>query len=74
MLMAAYSTVITTMWSIRYVDAPLVVQDVYAGLTEGGIADSRGAAKALHMAPAHLRSKIGEKEFARWIPYIHIGI
>jgi CHAT domain-containing protein len=74
MLMAGYSTVIATMWSISDLDAPLIARIVYAGLMEGGIADSRRAAKALHVATAHLRSEIGEKEFTRWIPYIHIGI
>ncbi|KAG9084522.1 hypothetical protein FS749_005180 [Ceratobasidium sp. UAMH 11750] len=73
LLMAGYETVIATMWSINDGDAPLVAGKVYECLLEGGVPDSRKAAKALHKAVESLRDKIGVNEFARWVPYIHIG-
>ncbi|KAF8604318.1 hypothetical protein BDV93DRAFT_555591 [Ceratobasidium sp. AG-I] len=74
MLMAGFPSVIATMWSIRDEDAPLVAEEVYASLLEGGEPDSRRAGRALHAAVERLREKVGEKEFASWVPYIHLGI
>lgn len=74
MLMAGYRSVIGTMWSIEDQDAPLIAEKVYAGLLEGGVADTKKTAKALHDAIACLRGKVGEKNFARWVPYIHLGL
>jgi CHAT domain-containing protein len=74
MIIAGYPTVIATMWSIKDEDAPLVAENVYARLLEGGVPDSRKAAEALHTAVGCLRNTVGEKEFARWVPYIHIGL
>ncbi|KAF8604308.1 hypothetical protein BDV93DRAFT_606014 [Ceratobasidium sp. AG-I] len=74
MLMAGFPAVIATMWSIRDEDAPLVAQEVYARLLEGGKPDSRRAAKALHMAVGRLREEVGEKAFTSWVPYVHLGI
>ncbi|KAG8771760.1 hypothetical protein FRC12_003429 [Ceratobasidium sp. 428] len=73
LLMAGYPTVIATMWSISDADAPLVAGKVYESLLENGVPNSRKAAKALHKAVASLRESIGVDEFARWVPYIHIG-
>jgi CHAT domain-containing protein len=73
MIMAGYRTVIGTMWSIEDEDAPVVANNFYSHLLEGGVPDSLKSAKALHDAVGHLRAKVGEKEFARWVPYIHIG-
>ncbi|KAG8739617.1 hypothetical protein FRC10_005388 [Ceratobasidium sp. 414] len=73
MLVAGYSAVIATMWSIKDNDAPLVAKEIYAQLLEGGVPNSRKAAKALHSAVAGLRGKVGEQNFARWVPFIHIG-
>ncbi|KAG8709529.1 hypothetical protein FRC09_000623 [Ceratobasidium sp. 395] len=73
LLMAGYANVIATMWSIRDQDAPIVAGETYKCLLEGGVPDSRKAAKALHRAVKHLRDEIGVKEFARWVPYIHMG-
>ncbi|KAG9087935.1 hypothetical protein FS749_002547 [Ceratobasidium sp. UAMH 11750] len=73
LLMAGYSTVIATMWSIDDRDAPLVAEKVYECLLEGGKPNSQKAALALHKAVASLRATIGVDEFARWVPYIHIG-
>ncbi|KAF8737979.1 TPR-like protein, partial [Rhizoctonia solani] len=73
MLMAGYPSVIGTMWSVVDEDAPFVADKVYAQLMENGKVGSGEAGKALHYAVAGLRDQIGEREFARWIPYIHIG-
>jgi CHAT domain-containing protein len=73
MLSAGYPSVIATIWSIMDADAPLIADKVYGQLLKDGRMDHRGAAAALHSAVADLRDKIGEKAFARWVPYIHIG-
>ncbi|KAG9090438.1 hypothetical protein FRC06_001083 [Ceratobasidium sp. 370] len=73
MLIVGYSSVVATMWSIKDQDAPLVAGHVYTHMLEREVPDSRKAAKALHKAVARLRDQIGEKEFGRWVPYIHIG-
>jgi CHAT domain-containing protein len=75
MLSAGYGTVLATMWSIKDEDAPLVASEVYARLLgkAGETPDPRKAAWALHEAVAKLREEVGEKEFARWVPYIHMG-
>ncbi|KAF9007416.1 CHAT domain-containing protein [Cyathus striatus] len=76
MMMAGYRTVLATMWSIRDRDAPVVADLVYSRLLgKDGVGDGRReAAYALHQAVAHLRDKIGEKEFVAWVPFIHIGL
>ncbi|KAG8735673.1 hypothetical protein FRC10_010282, partial [Ceratobasidium sp. 414] len=57
MIMAGYSTVIATMWSIDDVDAPIVAKEFYSRLIEGGAPDARNAARALHDAVGSLRDK-----------------
>lgn len=74
MLVAGYPSVIATMWSINDSDAPLVADEVYGQLIQDGKLDSNESARALHSAVATLRAKIGETEFYRWVPYIHMGI
>ncbi|CAE6502626.1 unnamed protein product [Rhizoctonia solani] len=73
MLTAGYPSVIATMWSVVDGDAPLVADKVYSQLMKHGEIGNGEAGKALHNAVAVLREKIGEKEFGRWVPYIHIG-
>ncbi|KAB5589201.1 Aromatic di-alanine and TPR containing protein [Ceratobasidium theobromae] len=73
MLMAGYTNVVATMWSIRDKDAPLITDSVYGQLLKDGGMDCRNAAGALHAAVSKLRAAVGEKAFARWVPYIHIG-
>ncbi|KAG8796040.1 hypothetical protein FRC12_005830 [Ceratobasidium sp. 428] len=73
LLIAGYANVIATMWSIKDQDAPIVAGEVYKCMLEGGVPDSRKAAKALHRAVKHLQDAIGVNEFARWVPYIHMG-
>ncbi|KAJ1303690.1 hypothetical protein OPQ81_008115 [Rhizoctonia solani] len=73
MLMAGYSSVIATMWSVMDDDAPFVADRVYDQLMKEGKLGNGEAGKALHYAIVALRAKVGEKEFRRWVPYIHIG-
>ena len=73
MLMAGYGSVVATMWSIGDDDAPIIAEKFYKYLIEAG-GDSSRAAYALHDAVAHLRSVTGEKQFTRWVPFIHLGV
>ncbi|KAG8779157.1 hypothetical protein FRC12_024611 [Ceratobasidium sp. 428] len=73
LLMAGYANVIATVWSIKDQDAPIVAGETYKWLLEDGVPDSKKAAKALHRAVKHLQDTIGVKQFARWVPYIHMG-
>ncbi|CAE7124647.1 unnamed protein product [Rhizoctonia solani] len=73
MLMAGYSNVIATMWSVVDEDAPFVADKVYGLLMKEGKLENGEAGKALHDAVAGLRERVGEKDFGRWIPYIHLG-
>lgn len=73
MLVAGYPSVIATMWSIDDYDATLVADKVYGQLINNGKLDSSQVAKALHIAIDALRRKVEEKEFTRWVPYVHIG-
>ncbi|QRV82283.1 CHAT domain protein [Ceratobasidium sp. AG-Ba] len=68
MLMAGYSTVIATMWSIRDEDAPLVAESIYAYIARDGKREIGKSAEALHSAVRELRARIGENEFASWVP------
>ncbi|CEL54140.1 hypothetical protein RSOLAG1IB_06851 [Rhizoctonia solani AG-1 IB] len=65
MLMAGYTSVIATMWSVVDDDAPFVADKVYAQLMRDGKVGNGEAGKALHYAVARLREKVGEKEFGR---------
>ncbi|KAL5634428.1 hypothetical protein ACGC1H_002473 [Rhizoctonia solani] len=73
MLMAGYTSVIATMWSVNDSDGPLVADEVYRQLVQDGQLGHGEAGKALHEAVGVLREKVGEQEFGRWVPYIHIG-
>ncbi|KAB5588050.1 aromatic di-alanine and TPR containing protein [Ceratobasidium theobromae] len=74
MMLAGYPSVIATMWSVVDRDAPVIAERVYEQLLKSGKMDHKEAAKALHAAVGDLRAKVGEAEFARWVPYIHIGV
>ncbi|KAG9123757.1 hypothetical protein FRC07_014049, partial [Ceratobasidium sp. 392] len=74
MMMAGYPSVIATMWSIRDRDGPVIAEKVYAYMLEGGVPDSSKAARAFHAAVGQLRKEIGEQEFVRWVPFIHMGL
>ncbi|CAE6496497.1 unnamed protein product [Rhizoctonia solani] len=73
LLFAGYPSVIATMWSIRDNDAPLIADVVYGQLLKDGLMDNKSAARALHIAVEQLRAEVGEQEFLRWVPYIHVG-
>ncbi|CAE7092959.1 unnamed protein product [Rhizoctonia solani] len=73
MLMAGYSSVIAMMWTVYDGDAQLISDKVYGWLMKDGKVGNGQAGEALHYAVAELREKVGEKEFMRWVPYIHIG-
>ncbi|KAG8717962.1 hypothetical protein FRC09_013358 [Ceratobasidium sp. 395] len=74
MIMAGYPSVMGTMWSIQDKDAPVIADRVYAELLKGGVPNSGRAAIALHKATEELRKQVGEKAFASWVPYIHLGV
>jgi CHAT domain-containing protein len=74
MLVAGYRSVIATTWSVRDEDAPLVAEAVYQRLLDGGQVNRTGTALALHHATRLLREKVGEDQFMRWAPFIHLGI
>ncbi|KAH7333758.1 CHAT domain-containing protein [Rhizoctonia solani] len=73
MLIAGYSNVIATIWSIVDEDAPLIADEVYAHLLQAGRMNAGDAARALHQAVGKLREKVGDRAFYRWVPYIHMG-
>ncbi|KAB5590921.1 Aromatic di-alanine and TPR containing protein [Ceratobasidium theobromae] len=74
MLLAGYPSIIATMWSVVDEDAPVIADKVYVEIVRNGKMDHTKAARALHLAVKELREKVGETEFGRWVPYIHIGI
>ena len=74
MLTAGYGSVVGTMWSIGDDDGPIIAEKFYKYLIDEAGGDSRQAAYALHNAVAHLRDIRGEKNFASWAPFIHLGI
>ncbi|KAJ7693183.1 CHAT domain-containing protein [Mycena rosella] len=75
MLLAGYRGVIGTMWSIMDKDGPKVASDVYAHLFKTSPPDSTKAAEALHLAVRNLHEEAGgNKSFAHWVPFIHVGI
>lgn len=74
MLMAGYSSVVATMWSIADSDGPIVAKEFYEYLMNEGGGDSTKSAYALHHAVKKLREEIGETNFTRWVPFIHLGI
>ncbi|CCO34723.1 hypothetical protein BN14_08830 [Rhizoctonia solani AG-1 IB] len=73
MMIAGYPSVIATMWSVMDDDAPFVTDKIYGQLMKSRKVGNGEAGRALHRAMAALREKVGEKEFRRWVPYIHIG-
>ncbi|CEL55876.1 hypothetical protein RSOLAG1IB_01888 [Rhizoctonia solani AG-1 IB] len=73
MLVAGYPSVVATMWSVSDDDAPFVADIVYGELMETGKIGNGEVGKALHCATEKLRNKVGEEQFGRWVPYIHIG-
>ena len=76
MLVAGYSSVIATMWSIMDEDAPIIAEEVYKYMLSDGVPDSGRAAYALHHAIKAFRQQRGdlEKSLLSWVPFIHVGL
>jgi len=79
MLAIGYSGVVATMWSIGDQDAPIVAEKLYANLleehTDLEYQDKRlSAAYALHKAVKYFRNEVGDMNFIKWVPFIHLGI
>jgi CHAT domain-containing protein len=74
MLLAGYGSIVATMWSIGDDDGPIIAERFYTHLIVQASGDSARAAYALHEAVGHLRHVRGEKDFASWVPFIHLGI
>ncbi|KAB5588198.1 Protein kinase rad3 [Ceratobasidium theobromae] len=74
MLLAGYPSVISSMWSANDQDVSMVADRVYDQLLKDGKMNHRDAASALHDALEELRVTVGEGEFWRWIPFVHIGV
>ena len=74
MMLAGYRGVVATMWSISDVDGPVVAEEFYYRVIRDGSIDSTKAARALHLSIQALQEHIGEEQFLRWLPFIHIGI
>jgi CHAT domain-containing protein len=74
LMLAGYSGVIATMWSIMDKDAPVIADHVYSELFSGTEPNSTKAALALHHAVKVLRKQVGDSVFLSWVPFIHIGV
>ena len=74
MLMVGYGSVVGTMWSIRDDDAPIIAKEFYGYIIGEAGGDSAKAAYALHNAVGHLRESSDGHGFARWVPFIHLGV
>ncbi|THU80722.1 hypothetical protein K435DRAFT_874071 [Dendrothele bispora CBS 962.96] len=77
MLAIGYSSVIATMWFTE--DASLIADKLYENLL--GHYDNSESQKAkltpayaLHEAVKHLRETVGEMNFVKWVPFIHLGV
>lgn len=75
-LMAGYRSVFATMWSIGDKKGHFVADKVYSHLMQDRehVDEDRSSAKALHLAVASLRKSGGEKDFVKWMPFIHMGV
>jgi CHAT domain-containing protein len=74
MLMVGYGSVVGTMWSIFNDDGPIIAEKFYRYLIGEAGGDSTKAAYALHHAVGHLRDSKDGRGFARWVPFIHLGL
>jgi CHAT domain-containing protein len=74
MLSAGYKSVVATMWSIADEDGPVLVKALYEALKrELEAGKGLSVAYVLHEAVAKLRETVGERDFARWVPFVHFG-
>ncbi|KAI0032624.1 CHAT domain-containing protein [Vararia minispora EC-137] len=74
MLAVGYTSVVATLWSIGDADAPIVADGFYEHMTRGmSSGTTTGTAYALDAAVAQLRGEVGERNFVRWVPFVHFG-
>ncbi|KAF8906167.1 CHAT domain-containing protein [Mucidula mucida] len=71
---AGFQNVVGTMWSINDKDAPVFATAFYSYLINEASGDSGQTAQALHHAVRKLRDQVGESNFLKWVPFIHVGI
>lgn len=50
------------------------IQHLLEEKDEGTVGNQVRGAYALHEATKRLREKVGEKEFVRWVPFVHFGV
>ncbi|KAE9406318.1 TPR-like protein, partial [Gymnopus androsaceus JB14] len=79
MLAVGYRSVIATLWSIGDKEAPLIADKVYENLLghnsiSGEKKSTMTPAYALHEATKNLRKEVGETNFVKWVPFIHLGV
>ncbi|KAI0033890.1 CHAT domain-containing protein, partial [Vararia minispora EC-137] len=78
MLAAGYRSVVATMWSIADEDGPVLADALYAALKKNLETQRMGGsglrvAYAVHEAVEKLKETVGEKNFSRWVPFVHFG-
>jgi CHAT domain-containing protein len=79
MLAVGYKSVVATMWSIDDADGPVLSDALYVALKRNHgerVKSGEGlkVAYALHEAVGRLRKDVQEKNFARWVPFVHFGV
>ncbi|KIY62731.1 hypothetical protein CYLTODRAFT_404187 [Cylindrobasidium torrendii FP15055 ss-10] len=75
MLSAGYQSVVATMWSIGDGVAPGVAEVFYKTLlNEREAGRGMQVSYALHVAVEDIKKKVGEDNFAEWVPFVHYGV
>jgi CHAT domain-containing protein len=78
MLAAGFRSVIATMWSINDTDGPILSDAFYEALKRHRAVRRDGdppkVAHALHEAVERLKESVGEHNFVRWVPFVHVGV
>ena len=79
MLAVGYPSVIATLWSIGDKEAPFIADKFYARLMDhdddsGGNKAKMSPAYALHEAIKSLKEEVGEMNFVKWVPFVHLGV
>ncbi|KIJ36158.1 hypothetical protein M422DRAFT_261486 [Sphaerobolus stellatus SS14] len=75
MLTAGFPSAVATMWSIGDDDACIVAEAFYSIMAEKRHgSEELEVAYALHEAVKQLLDKVGEKNFVKWVPFVHYGL
>ncbi|KAJ7913738.1 CHAT domain-containing protein [Mycena leptocephala] len=70
---AGFRGAVGTLWSINDADGPVIAQSFYSHLfRDGRQPQASDAAEALHYAVKELKAR--KVPYARWIPFIHMGV